>query len=998
MSMINQEDSDEPETFAGSKRKSLPNSEGSIKRAKPISTHHIKQKQVCEEEPIEAETGLGSNDPRIRVKQEAPDAQQGLTHQQENVMNRITGARISRSEEESNNGSKPKRVKKEVADCELISVQHVRPQNLEDGDFKIEPDWFLVGSTLVTAVSTSKGMKLLDNEIVHLSFPTSNSSYKTQWIVRFSTKRSGEIGRFPMEWAKCVVPLVNSGKVKVLGRFMGAPKFLSMIQDIILSVSFFIHHSIFTDGDNYTVPPLLGVLNLLKIEPYQKAEFTAEELDSQKCILDLQHIPDQATSVLRLVKRGRGCQQYREENKDEEAISESSINKTGDAADVYDFEEMASALMSDLSPYQKQALYRMLELEKGIDVEISAHTLHPCWVGYRICDERASSIYVNIFSGEATTQFPTIIQMARGGIIADAMGLGKTVMTIALIIARPSREGSKNIEITKRQIDSHRSTPWKPKGGTLVVCPESFLSQWKDELETHSESQGISFLVFVRGRDNNNKMISEKDVVLTEYDILADAYAKDKENSIFHQVDWYRVVLDEAHNIESSCPQYAEAASTLSSHCRWCLTGTPLQINLDDIYSLLCLLNVEPWCDWMWWNKLIQMPYESGDPRGQRLLKAILSPLMLRRTKETKDKDGRPILVLPPDIHNIQCDQLEAEHEFYEALFHRSKVQFEQIVAQGKVLHNYSSVLELLLKLRQCCSHPCLVMRGDSHKFADSDKLARRSLESNHDSLIANQIISTQACIEEVVKGICGGKSIKCPICLDFADDPVRTPCAHQMCRECLLSSWPRPSFGQCQVCFNWIGKTDLITCKSENHCQSDIKEILKESSKVSKLLECLKHIVDSGSNEKSIVFSQWASFLDLLETSMKRRGIGCVRFDGKLPDMHRDRALAEFSKTTDKMVLLMSLKTGGDSLDLTAASNVFLMDPPWNPDVEEEAIMRILRNRRKRTAFIRFIVKDTVEERLQQVQARKQRMIAGALTDNEVQSARIEELKILFA
>ncbi|PRQ36432.1 hypothetical protein RchiOBHm_Chr4g0391501 [Rosa chinensis] len=80
---------------------------------------------------------------------------------------------------------KAKRVKEEVPDCEVVSVQQVRPQNLEDGDFKIEPDWFLVGSTLVTAVSTSKGMKLLDNEIVHLSFPSSNSSYKTQWIVPF---------------------------------------------------------------------------------------------------------------------------------------------------------------------------------------------------------------------------------------------------------------------------------------------------------------------------------------------------------------------------------------------------------------------------------------------------------------------------------------------------------------------------------------------------------------------------------------------------------------------------------------------------------------------------------------------------------------------------------------------------------------------------------------------------------------------------------------------
>lgn len=93
-----------------------------------------------------------------------------------------------------------------------------------------------------------------------------------------------------------------------------------------------------------------------------------------------------------------------------------------------------------------------------------------------------------------------------------------------------------------------------------------------------------------------------------------------------------------------------------------------------------------------------------------------------------------------------------------------------------------------------------------------------------------------------------------------------------------------------------------------------------------------------------------------------------------------------------------MSLKAGGVGLNLTAASNVFIMDPWWNPAVEEQAIMRIHRIGQKRTVHVRrFIVKDTVEERMQQVQARKQRMIAGALTDEEVRSARIEELKMLF-
>lgn len=93
-----------------------------------------------------------------------------------------------------------------------------------------------------------------------------------------------------------------------------------------------------------------------------------------------------------------------------------------------------------------------------------------------------------------------------------------------------------------------------------------------------------------------------------------------------------------------------------------------------------------------------------------------------------------------------------------------------------------------------------------------------------------------------------------------------------------------------------------------------------------------------------------------------------------------------------------MSLRAGGVGLNLTAASNVFMMDPWWNPAVEEQAIMRIHRIGQKRQVRVsRFIVKDTVEERMQQVQARKQRMISGALTDDEVRSARIEELKMLF-
>ncbi|PRQ36459.1 putative DNA helicase chromatin remodeling SNF2 family [Rosa chinensis] len=1045
---------DEAERLQESKPERLEQNEVPVLNVEPISTF-IK---LEDHEEYEAEK-LFVLKPKGVVKKEAEDGREGLIKQEENVkkirsvlgcempefeilralsecggdqnaaVNFIlenAGAIVVKKADGDVDSSKPKSlVKKEVPDCEVISVKQVRPPNLEDGDFPTERDWLAVGGTVVTALSTSKGRKLVDNEIVNLSFPSVNSSNKTRWIVRFSTKRSGEIGRFSMEWAKCVVPLVQSGKVKVRGRCIAAPQVLSMMQEIMLYISFYIHHSIFTEVDksswkldaspniDSTIYPLLTLFKLLKVQPYQKAEFTPEELDSRKRLLNIERIPNEAPLALPAPKRRKGSQQNPEENKDEQAISESSLNKIVGAAEVYDLEEMEppGTLRCVLKPYQKQALHWMSGLEKGIDVEKARQTLHPCWAGYRICDERASSIYVNIFTGEATTKFPTATLMARGGILADAMGLGKTVMTIALILARPGRRGSNDIEITKkRKIDSDTTAPLKPKGGTLVVCPLSLLSQWKDELETHSEPESISIFVHYGGhRTTSPKAISVHDVVLTTYGVLAAAYKSDGEDSLFHQVDWYRVVLDEAHTIKSSRTQGAQAVFTLSSHCRWCLTGTPIQNNLEDLYSLLCFLHVEPWCNWAWWNKLIQRPYEIGDPRGLRLIKAILRPLMLRRTKETKDKVGRPILVLPPtDIQTIECEQSDAEHDFYNALFRRSKVQFDQFVAEGKVLHNYANILELLLRLRQCCNHPYLVMsrsdsqkkssRGDSQKYADLDKLARIFLEASQDASTSKQSVPSRAYVEEVVEGIRKGENRECPICLEFADDPILTPCAHKMCRECLLSSWGRPTRGPCPICRRLIEKPDLISCPSESRFQVDFVEDWKESSKVAKLLDCLDHILQSGSGEKSIIFSQWTAFLDLLEIPMKRRGIEFLRFDGKLTQPQRERVLNEFNETRVKRVLLTSLKTGGVGLNLTAASNVFIMDPWWNPAVEEQAIMRIHRIGQKRTVTVRrFIVKDTVEERLLQVQARKQRMIAGALTDEEVRSARIEELKMLF-
>ncbi|XP_019087575.1 PREDICTED: putative SWI/SNF-related matrix-associated actin-dependent regulator of chromatin subfamily A member 3-like 3 [Camelina sativa] len=389
---------------------------------------------------------------------------------------------------------KPLYVKKEPVEARKVKV--------EDGDFPVEKDWYLVGRSLVTATSTSKGRKLEDNEIVNFTF-SSVLNWKVPNIVRFSTKRCGEIGRLPMEWSNWAVCLLRSGKVKMLGRCVAAPAMLTMMQEIMLYVSFYIHSSIFTDVSkstwrigsspnvDSTLHPLLQLFKHLTIKPYQKAEFTPEELNSRKRSLNLENDFDERAALLAIAKRRKGCPQSLEQNKDEEDAPESYMNRIVGAVDSYNLEEMEapSPLTCNLRPYQKQALYWMSESEKGIDVEKAAETLHPCWEAYRICDERAPSIYVNIFSGEATIQFPTATQMARGGILADAMGLGKTVMTIALILARPGRGNPENeddmaadVNADKRKRkESHTAlTSVKAKGGTLIICPMALLSQWKN--------------------------------------------------------------------------------------------------------------------------------------------------------------------------------------------------------------------------------------------------------------------------------------------------------------------------------------------------------------------------------------------------------------------------------------------------------------------------------------------------------------------------------------
>jgi hypothetical protein len=148
-------------------------------------------------------------------------------------------------------------------------------------------------------------------------------------------------------------------------------------------------------------------------------------------------------------------------------------------------------------------------------------------------------------------------------------------------------------------------------------------------------------------------------------------------------------------------------------------------------------------------------------------------------------------------------------------------------------------------------------------------------------------------------------------------------------------------------------------------------------SSKIERLVEALLDAAADG--HKALVFSQWTSLLDLVEPHLRREGIGFLRLDGST----RDRAgvVAGFQDDAGPRVLLISLKAGGTGLNLTAADHVFLMDPWWNPAVEDQAADRAHRIGQDKPVMVyRLVAKDTVEEGILALQDRKRRIAEAAL------------------
>ncbi|KAM0322298.1 hypothetical protein ACHAQA_009587 [Verticillium albo-atrum] len=340
-------------------------------------------------------------------------------------------------------------------------------------------------------------------------------------------------------------------------------------------------------------------------------------------------------------------------------------------------------------------------------------------------------------------------RVPKGGILADDMGLGKTLQTISLILSNQKPAKDDKEKGWKKHFEGIEKT-------TLVVAPLALIRQWETEMKDKvTKSHGLKVCVHHGPqRTKRFKDLAMYDVVVTTYQILVSehGHSSDAENGVkagCFGLHWWRVVLDEAHTIKNRNAKSTKACYALRSEYRWCLSGTPMQNNLEELQSLIKFLRIRPYDDLAEWKDQIEKPMKNGKGHiAIRRLHSLLRCFMKRRTKDILKVDGalnpggKPtkegeesstgFKVTERKVVTVASKLSPAERRFYDRLEARTDESLERM--QGNM--NYANALVLLLRLRQACNHPKLVAgKLDKDKDALSGDASQKSGGADIDSL-----------------------------------------------------------------------------------------------------------------------------------------------------------------------------------------------------------------------------------------------------------------------
>jgi len=446
-------------------------------------------------------------------------------------------------------------------------------------------------------------------------------------------------------------------------------------------------------------------------------------------------------------------------------------------------------------------------------------------------------------------------QMELGGILADDMGLGKTVQTLAHLL------------LQKQQGEIEYPN--------LVIAPTSLMVNWRSEAARFAPELKVTVLHGPK-RQALFKQIPKSDLVLTTYPLLS----RDAEHLLSHQYN--TLVLDEAQVIKNPRTRATQLVHQLQARHRLCLTGTPMENHLGELWSLMHFLNPGLLGDEKQFRRQYRNPIEKqGDQDRQQRLQKRIAPFMLRRTKQQVATE------LPQKNEIVRAVELEGDQrKLYETIRLAMHKKVHKEVEKKGINRSHIIILDALLKLRQVCCDPRLLK---------------------------------------------------------------------------------------------------LESAKKE-----------KRSAKLDMLMDFLPEMIEEG--RRILLFSQFTSMLKLIEEALQKRKIDYVKLTGNTKD--RGTPVERF-QAGEVPLFLISLKAGGTGLNLTAADTVIHYDPWWNPATENQATDRAYRIGQDKPVFVyKFIAANTVEEKIMEMQQRKQALADGLYGAEKVNLGATfspEELQALF-
>ncbi|KAI9369455.1 SNF2 family N-terminal domain-containing protein [Aspergillus egyptiacus] len=706
--------------------------------------------------------------------------------------------------------------------------------------------------------------------------------------------------------------------------------------------------------------------------------------------------------------------------------------------------EPPSLVKTPLLRHQKQALWFMTEKEKPRKFGPKEEDNNSLWrLEYH---RNGAKKFREIISGTVLDEEPP---QSFGGLLADMMGLGKTLSILSLVVS--SLAQAREWATMPPLPDLVRSHPGiRNTKTTLLVVPLSTVNNWVSQIKEHLQDDALSYYVFHgSSRTTNVEELSKYDLVITTYSIvlseLSGRGSRRAGSSPLTKMNMFRIVLDEAHTIREQSAAQTQAIFKLHSQRRWSVTGTPIQNRLEDLLSVTKFLGLFPYDDRGRFGMHILSRFKTGDATVLASLRVLVDSFTLRRVKDKID--------LPPRHDKIvMLEFTEAEKQLHEFFRKESNVMMRVIAGEEKKQMKgrmYHHILKAMMILRQISAH--------GKELLDNDERMRIKGMSVNDAIDLEEGSNEGAGAAdrkayEMFTLMQESSADTCAVCGKRLEDPnnaeangaaapgkpapiaIILPCFDTLCPDCFSGSkqvfdnqpgGPGSFDVKCSVCEGWIPASySTITASGlEEYVmeQAQAKQTRKQAKTLgeyegphTKTKALVSHLLSTAGESaklpegepplKSVVFSAWTSHLDLIEIALRDNGItGFTRLDGTMSLAARNKALDAFRDDDNITVLLATIGAGGVGLNLTAASKVYIMEPQYNPAAVAQAVDRVHRLGQKReVTTVQFLMKESIEEKIFELAKKKQQLAdmslnRGKLDKSEVQESRMREYRSLF-